>query len=257
MQGQHLEELLPLHVETRPKEKETCCARASHAYRDAIFLAVILYTAFLVFSYFSFTLQLTRGLSARPSCVASAFAERGLCGWCAAGCAWAALALGGACKLAMCTALVQTARECGDVSFALAHLEDAGAYADGSKWRALFVGSLLTDMAFFALCQATAAVAHAPLAWYTYWDWMANFSNVFIPISTSLNFGSVMATQLLVLCAARDRRLAELQHSKGCCGQCCWGLARWAVGVPFKAVLLGLVVWSLVHSASAKACEPV
>jgi hypothetical protein len=264
------EKLLPV-VEPLPSKqpKETpcwertahamggCWGRTAHAYRETVFLAVLGYNAFLVLSYFSWTFGLTRALAASTSCVAAAFAARGLCAWCVAGCAWAALALGGACKAALCIALVRTARDCGDVSFALAHLEDAGAYADGSKWRGLFWGCTATDMAFFALCQTCAAVYGPATDTHTFWGPVAVLMSIVLPICTGLNFGTVLGSQLLVACAARNQCLAELQHSKGCCGRCCWWYLRMTVGEPFRLAILLAVLWSIARSFRASTCEPV
>jgi hypothetical protein len=81
--------------------------------------------------------------------------------------------------------------------------------------------------------------------------------SIVLPICTGLNFGTVLGSQLLVACAARNQCLAELQHSKGCCGRCCWWYLRMTVGEPFRLAILLAVLWSIARSFRASTCEPV
>lgn len=213
---------------------------------------------FCTFNSAWWTVNLAVALAQSDSCVAKGFESRGLCGWCTAAAAFAVLAVGGAFKLQLAYHLVQETRLTGDASFALAHLEDAAAFADGSKFRRAFLGSTLHDLLQFILYEVVASVSRPPVYFDTLGDALAFLLNILMPFTTAYNWSSVIGSQLLVVCEKKGGCLYTRHHSTAFKDKCCYGCIKSLVVFQIFLVTFPVVFFGLFYSwAVARICNVV
>lgn len=204
------------------------------------------------------TVNLAVSLAQSDSCVAKGFESRGLCGWCTAAAAFAALAVGGTYKLQLIFYLVQETRLTGDASFALAHLEDAAAFADGSKFRRAFLGSTLHDLLFFVLYQVQASVSRPPVNFDTLGGSLSFLLNILMPFTTAYNWSSMFGSQLLVVCEKKGGCLYTRHHSTAFRDKCCYGCIKSIVVFQMFVLTFPIVLFGLFYSwAAARICNAV